>query len=298
MRPAQVIQIATPKKYILNGLWFGPYSAKASKGKPKKAKRAIIFIHGLTGSAFSMSVLVDALVDSETAVLTFNNRGFEQVGEVKRKVGRVSKWVRAGAGHEVFAECVDDIQGAVQAARKMGAKEIYLAGHSTGAQKAIFWAAQKNASGVKGIILLGPLSDYAGAVASKGARAIGRGVAYARKMVAAGRPHELMPDHLREWFECDAQRYISLYTPDSPEEIFTYAQPKKTPRTLLKVHTPVLVLLAGADEHGDKPAKKIGEWFMQWLYTGHVVIIPRVKHSFKGAEKEVARVIRGFVNSL
>ena len=107
-----------------------------------------------------------------------------------------------------------------------------------------------------------------------------------------------MPKQMREWFECDAQRFLSLYTPDSPEEIFTYARPEITPRTFSEVKIPALVLLAGADEYGDMPPKKISEWFMKWLYTGHVTIIPKVKHSFKGGEKDVATAIRDFVNTL
>ena len=44
MIPAYVVQITTPKNYILNGLWFGP----------KRPEKVVIFMHGLTGSAFSM----------------------------------------------------------------------------------------------------------------------------------------------------------------------------------------------------------------------------------------------------
>ncbi len=191
--------------------------------------------------------MVDALVDTSTAVMTFNNRGFEQIGEIKRKVETKSKYVLAGAAHEIFNECADDIQGAVNFAKKTGAKGVYLAGHSTGCQKAFYWAS-KNAGGkgVKGIILFGPLSDYSGALATKGASALSKGVAYARKLVATGKPHELMPKHLGEWFECDAQRFLSLYTAESVEDVFPYATGGAT-KTMKKVRVPVLTLLAGAD---------------------------------------------------
>jgi alpha-beta hydrolase superfamily lysophospholipase len=148
MIPAHVVQLETPKKFILNGLWFGP----------KRPQRVVIFIHGLTGSAFSMSALTKTLIDTKTAVVTFNNRGFEQVGEIKQKKGKKSHYVRAGAAHEVFADADDDIKGAINLAKKYRVKEIYLAGHSTGAQKAYYWASKnKKETKVKGIILLGPL---------------------------------------------------------------------------------------------------------------------------------------------
>lgn len=290
MRPCIVVEIITPKKVLLNGLWFGP----------KKPKRAIIFIHGLTGSAFSMRRVVDTLVDASTAVMTFNNRGFEQVAEIAKIAGKEHEYVRAGAGHEVFTDCADDIQGAVNCAKKMGVKEIYLAGHSTGCQKALYWASKNTKErAVKGILLFGPLSDYAGAVAEDKNGKLARSVAYAKKLVRTGKPHELMPKDLGPWFVCDAQRFLSLYTPDSIEEIFPYAQPERDPKILRSVRVPTLVLLAGSDEHADQPAEKIGEWFEKNLRMKHkIVIVPRVKHSFRGGENAVASVIREFIKVL
>ncbi|OGG80631.1 hypothetical protein A3A39_04030 [Candidatus Kaiserbacteria bacterium RIFCSPLOWO2_01_FULL_54_13] len=285
IRQAYVVEITTPKKYVLNGLWFGP----------RKAKNLIVFIHGLTASAFSMKRMVATLVGSDTAVMTFNNRGFEKITEIKRRKGRKTEWVLAGATHEVFTECADDIQGAVNFARRAGAKSIYLAGHSTGCQKAFYWAGRYGARGVRGIILFGPLSDYASALKEFPKNKLKRAVAHARLLVRKGKPHEFMPKELGPWFVCDAQRFLSLYTPDSVEEIFTYAQAKKTPRLLKKVRISTLVLLAGADEHGDRPAKEIAAWFEKNTRKGRVVIIPRVKHSFRGGEKVVAREIRRFI---
>ncbi|MBI5644751.1 alpha/beta fold hydrolase [Candidatus Kaiserbacteria bacterium] len=287
MQRAYVAEIVTPKKVSLNGLWFGP----------RKAKRVFIFVHGLTASAFSMHRLLSVLVDSRTAVLTFNNRGFEQIAEVKRKMRRKSAWFPAGAGREIFKECVDDIQGAINLARKMKAKQIYLLGHSTGAQKAIYWASkQKRNPKVKGIVLLGPLSDYAGAVAREAAGKLKKAVDYAKNLVQRGHPNTLMPSELGPWFICDAQRFLSLYTPDSHEEIFTYAQPKKIPRTLQKVKIPILVLLAGADEHGDRPAKDIARWFQENIDVKHdVIIIPGANHSFFKREGHVLGAIAHFI---
>src|SRR5580693_8208026 len=155
MTPAHVVRITTPKKYVLNGLWYGP----------RRPQKLIIFIHGLTGSTFSMQGLTKTIADTKTAVLIFNNRGFEQVAEVKRKKGAKTEYLRAGAAHEIFTDSADDIQGAIDLAKRMRIKNIYLAGHSTGCQKAYYWASKnKKKKTVKGIFLLGPLSDYAIAV--------------------------------------------------------------------------------------------------------------------------------------
>ena len=282
MTPAFVVEIITPKKFVLNGLWFGP----------KKPKRVIIFVHGLTASAFSMRHVVDALTDSHTAVVTFNNRGFEQVSEVKRIVGRERKWVMAGAGHEKFTECADDIQGAVNFVRKSGVKNIYLAGHSTGCQKAFYWASKnKGNRGVKGIILFGPLSDYAVLTSQDEKGRLRKAIAHAKHLVRSGKPHKLMPEGSGLWFRCDAQRFLSLATPNSAEEIFPYAKQGREPRVVRKVYIPTLVLLAGAEEHGKESPKQLASWFENNLQKGEVVIVPRVKHSFRGGEKRVSSAI-------
>lgn len=287
MRPAQVIEIVTPKKVLLNGLLFGPV----------KPRRVIIWIHGLNSSMFSKQSIMELLVDKQTSVIAFNNRGHDKVSYINTTTKK-DKSRRGGGAHEAFTESVDDIEGAIRFARKCGAKEIFLAGHSTGCQKSIYWASKKGKN-VKGIILLAPVSDYAAGVLSVGKKALLRAEKVARRMVKEGKTHELLPSSVFPWSElADAQRFLSLYTPDSIEEIFTYAQSNRVPSTFKRATIPTLVLLAEKDEYADRPAKKIGEWFMQWLYTGHVVIIPKVKHSFKGGEKEVATAIRDFVNTL
>ena len=100
---------------------------------------------------------------------------------------------------------------------------------------------------------------------------------------------------LTKWSFDDAQRFLSLYTPNSTETVFPYEQPGKNPRTLKSVKVPILVLWAEKDEYADRPAKEIAAWFDENIRAPHrVVIVPKVKHGFKGGEKVVARAIRQF----
>jgi len=66
------------------------------------------------------------------------------------------------------------------------------------------------------------MSDYSYAVSSE-KPSLEQAVEQAEKLVKSGKPHELLPPSYSEDL-LDAQRYLSLYTPDSEEEIFTYAQ--------------------------------------------------------------------------
>ena len=155
--PCFQIEVVTPEKIQLDGLWFGP-------SHPKKA---IIFVHGLASTAFKTK-MARSWVSQSTAVITFGNRGHDKIASV-RKILRNRKGYKsilAGEAHEIFTDCADDIQGVVNFVKKRGVKEIYLAGHSTGCQKITYWASRKNNQRqVRGLILLAPLSDYSIALA-------------------------------------------------------------------------------------------------------------------------------------
>ncbi|MEK7601032.1 MAG: alpha/beta fold hydrolase [Patescibacteria group bacterium] len=285
MRPAHVIEIVTPKKILLNGLWLGP----------RKPKRVVVWVHGLGSTMFSKLFIADKLIDKETAVLAFNNRGHDKVANIQTVSG---KRIQGGAAHEVFTDCVDDIQGAVNFAKKSGVKNIFLTGHSTGCQKSAYWAS-KVGRGVNGVVLLAPMSDYASERMAQGVAALRRAEKVARAYVRQGKKNTILPENVWAWpWIADAQRFMTLYTGEGPEEIFTYWDPRRNPKALHSVKLPVLVLLAEKDEYADRPAKKIGDWFAEHLKIGdEIVVVPKVGHSFKGAEKKVAGLIRGFMKS-
>lgn len=286
MRLAHVIEIITPKKYILNGLWFGA----------QKPKRIVIWVHGLGSTMFSKLKIADELVDAKTAVLAFNNRGHDKVARLPH-ARRIKKALRGGAAHERFVDCVDDIEGAIRFAKRTGARSVFLAGHSTGCQKSAYWASKKG-RGVKGIILLAPMSDYAAEIKISGKKRIARALIHARQLVRSGRSHELMPERVSSWsLLADAQRYISLYSGEGAEEIFTYWDPRKNPKTFHSIRIPTLVLLAEKDEYGDRSAKEISAWFAKHSRSRKFesLIVPKVGHSFKGGEKIVARAVHNFI---
>ncbi len=289
MRECQVIEIVTPKKVVLNGLWFGTL----------KARSVVVIVHGLASSIFSRvpRELPAYLADKNTAVLSFNNRGHDIVS----KAGRNKKAIIVGGAHEVFTDCVDDIWGAVNFAKRKGAKKIYLVGHSTGCQKSVYYASRmRKRPLVNGLVLLAPVSDYAAALKDDRNGNLAKAVKFARTLVKAGRRHELMPKTIDKTpFINDAQRFLSLYTPNSSETIFSYEQPRKNPRTLKSVNLPILVVWAGKDEYADRPARKIAEWFeVNTEANLQTVIIPRANHSFRGKETEAASAIKKWMKEL
>lgn len=284
------VQIITPKHYLLDGLWYGGL----------RPKIGIIFVHGLCSTTFVHHGFLTSLASKNIAILFFNNRGHDKVASIRKIPNRFQKGYRrelGGGAHERFIDCVDDIQGAVNLLRKNGAKPIYLVGHSTGSQKTAYYLAQKkNQKKIAGAALLSPLSDYAIIQKITSPHKLERAQKVAKKLVAQKRPHDLLPIHV--WPNLfDAQRFLSLYTPDSKEEVFNYAHPERKPKTLQKIKIPLLVVLAGRDEHRDRDIEEIAEWFESNILSENssVAIIPRALHGFKGRENVITSLIGEFI---
>lgn len=281
MRPAHVIEIITPKKFLLNGLWYGS----------KRPKRVLIWLHGLSSSVFSKQEMIEHLVDKDTAVLAFNNRGHDNVARVPNI--STGKSLLAGAAYERFEDCVDDIDGAITFAKKMHAKEIFLVGHSTGCQKAIYWA-HKKGNRVHGVVLLAPISDYAGMLAKYGLPKLRIMQALAKAMLRSGKSHEFVQSKFWTDEPNSPQRFLSLYTPESVEQsIFSYFDPKNSAYILRKVQTPILAIFAQKDEYADRPAQEIVDWFENHTKTQLLsLVVKNATHGFKGHEKPVAKAIK------
>jgi alpha-beta hydrolase superfamily lysophospholipase len=279
-----LVSFLTPHKIPLNGVWLGT----------QKAETVFVFLHGLGGSLFSRSTLLESLAaQKNTAVLTFNNRGFGLINSFKKqKASGEKEYYLAGMAHERFSECLDDIDGALAYARLRGAKNIFLIGHSTGCQKIIYYLAKKKRVKVQGAILLAPVSDYA-TIDQKDA-SYQRALRAAKRLVSQRDAQALLPSKL--WrHPISAQRFLSLYTPESEEEIFSYAS-KKRNSLLSKVKIPVLALFATEDEYNYYPLDVIRNWFERTATTKKFLfyLIPHADHSFKDQIKPVASIIKAW----
>lgn len=270
---------------MLNGLWFGS----------SRAATVLIFVHGLGGSAFSRVELVEKLAIGQVACLTFSNRGSGVITRFKKLNAKKPSGYESqkiGMAHEVFTDCIDDLDGAINVAKQMGAKRIILVGHSTGCQKSVYYLAHRPSSVVKGVVLLAPMSDYADMVKATSVKDYKRLVVIAQKLALTDHAHELMPNKL--WpFTVDAQRFLSLFTAGSVEEIFGYATNKK-PTLLNKVKTPILVALAEQDEFRERPMSEIADWFSKALsrQKSEVHIVPEATHGFFEATEPLSKLIK------
>ncbi|MDD2680964.1 MAG: alpha/beta fold hydrolase [Patescibacteria group bacterium] len=281
------VSFLTPKRVSLKGLWLGS----------QKPENLYIFLHGLGGSIFSRSELMSSLATAKDAVLTFNNRGSGTINYFK-KDNRQKDYLLAGVAHEVFTDCLDDIEGAINYAKSFKPKRVILVGHSTGCQKIIYYLSKKNQPLIKGSILLAPISDYAD-INMINLRKYQRALKNARALIGAGKPHSLLSES--SWPRLiDAQRFISLYTPDSVEEVFNYSSGNKS-KTLARVKVPVLALYAESDQYADRPAQDIVDWLLRHHSDKRKIvayIISETDHSFSEKEKMMKKIIKNWLKKI
>ena len=179
-------------------------------------------MHGL-GSVFSsgqplICELSVRLTRAGVGYFKFNTRGHDVVAGRGRTL--------AGAAFERFRDCVLDLRAVIAFARRRGYRRIVLAGHSTGANKVLYYAAKTADRRVTGLILLGPISDIAGEAKRIGRRELGRRVARASRLAARDR-RALVPSAWGFW---SARRYLSLYRPGEAEDVFPYDRPAPVDR--------------------------------------------------------------------
>lgn len=260
--------------------------------EPRRRRAVVIWVHGL-GSVFSSGqALIRELSRRLTAAgigyFKFNNRGHDVVA------GRGK--LLAGAAFERFGQSVTDIRTVIAHAAACGYGRIILAGHSTGANKVLHYAARARDRRVAGLILLGPVSDIAAAAKQIGARELRRRVAVAERL-ARRDPRALVP---RAWGFWSARRYISLYRPGEAEDVFPYYRPGARWTALRSVRLPVAAIIGSRDEYLDRRPQELIDAFRRNAvrarpFTG--VVLQGARHGFEKHEGALADVIVRWVRN-
>src|SRR5262249_52423323 len=126
-----------------DGFWLDGLMAMPVRGR----RVAVVWVHGL-GSTFSAgqpaSLELSARLNAAgLGYFKFNTRGHDVVA---RRGPRL-----AGAAFERFGDCVHDIRAMIAFASQRGFPRVVLAGHSTGANKVLHYAARARDRRVAGI---------------------------------------------------------------------------------------------------------------------------------------------------
>src|SRR5437867_3186159 len=262
-------------------------------GEPKGRRgAALVWMHGL-GSVFSSGQplnreLAARLNAAGIAYFKLNNRGHDVVAGRGRRL--------AGAAFEHFRQSVEDIRAMVAFVRQRGYRRVFLAGHSTGANKVLYYGARVRDRRVGGILLVGPVSDVAAEVKRLGTRELRRRVAAAER-IARRDPQALVP---RAWGFWSAHRYISLYRPGQDEDVFPYDRPSARWTTLRSVRLPIAAIIGSRDEYLDRPPQEVIDAFRRNAVRARSfsgVVLRGARHGFQKREGELADMIVRWVRN-
>ena len=246
MIPVLLTHIKTRDHILLDGIVIEPR---------KKSDTALVWIHGL-GSNFAhgqklIKELSQLCTKNKIAYLKFNTRGHDIVNrDTFKKKGL------QGAGFEKFEECVLDIRAMIRYARSLGYKKIILAGHSTGANKVLYYLYKTRAPAVTGLMLVGPVSDVSAGRKKFGAAGLKRGIAIAEKLSRKD-PASLMPSSYGIY---SADRFLSIFCPGGAEDIFPYLNPTADWKELKSVRIPLAVIFGSRDEYLDPVRSPSRPW--------------------------------------
>lgn len=276
--PVSLVRIRTRDGFFLDGIASEP---------ERKGRSALIWIPGLGSVFYSGQTLTSELAAAANrrgiGYFKFNTRGHDYVA-------RGNGQRHGGAAFERFRDCLHDIRAMVAFVKKRGYRDIILAGHSTGANKVLYYTAKTRDRRVRSIMLLGSISDVAAMAKDIGWHELRRRVRIAEK-IATRDPDALVP---REWGIWSARRYLSLYRPGEAEDTFPYYRANARWSALRSVRNPLAMIIGSRDEHLDRPARELVEAFRKNAtatssFTG--IIIPRAGHGFQKRERELARAI-------
>jgi len=276
MAPPPGVPVSLTRIRTRDGVWLDGLVVE-----PRRRRRAaLVWVHGL-GSVFSSGQpltreLSARLTAAGIGYFKFNTRGHDVVARANTRL--------AGAAFERFTRCVEDLRAVIGLAVRRGYSRVILAGHSTGANKALHYTARTRDRRVSVLMLLGPVSDVAGETRRIGAGELRRRVALAER-IAARDPEALVP---RAWGFRSAQRYLSLYRPGEAEDVFPYYRPRARWTALRSVRVPLAVIVGSRDEYLDRPAAELVEAFERNAtrarsFSG--IVISGALHGFQGRER-------------
>ncbi len=255
------------------------------EGKGKKST-ALIWIHGLGSYFYSGQTrtkeIASACTQAGIGYFNFNTRGNNVVSRSSKKY--------LGAAFERFEDCIWDIKTIIKFAKTRGYKKFILAGHSTGANKAVYYLHKTQDASVEKVILLGPISDISAQTLQLGNKRLAKSITAARKILKKD-PQALMP---REFGFYSAKRYLSLFEAGHAEDTFPYRHPTAQWRAVSSIRQPLAVIIGSKDKHLDRRATDLIEIFRQKASSARSfsgVIIKSGNHGFFNREKELAETM-------
>ncbi len=194
-----------------------------------------------------------------------------------------------GVAYEDFKACVLDLSAMIAFARRLGYRHIFLAGHSTGANKIVYYQYRTHDRRVKGLLLAGGLSDIA--ADRKHVRSLKAALRRAKQLVGSKRLQDFVW-HRGKFYT--ARRFVSLYSPGKAEDVFPVYNPRARWTAMRSIRVPLAVVFGQRDEHLDRRARELVDLYRQKAVRTlryDRAVIKAADHGFRGHERELAAFV-------
>lgn len=294
MATPNLVQLNTKDGLTLPGLFF----------KVNNSKKAIIRLHGNGNSSIFYA---DDPQDEIAAVfnkngfsyLPFNNRGANYVRRltVKNEQGNKNRKLY-GMAYELIRECVFDIEAAVEFLKSNAYSEIYLLGHSSGANKICVYNHYKSDNDIKGYILAAGSDDTGRYYEKLGDKRFWEMLKLSEVKIKSGDGEEMINEFLPEYF-FSYKSFFDIANPDGDyntfpfiENIRSVALSKKNKFNYFnEISKATLVIYGEADLYQYGNVTKIVEILENYQPTFEYKVIREADHGFNQHQIEFAETI-------
>ncbi|HEY5667850.1 MAG TPA: alpha/beta hydrolase [Candidatus Saccharimonadales bacterium] len=223
----------------------------------------ILMVHGMAGNIienYFAQVLGDTLSAAGYGFVYGHNRGYSLMNDIVTKPARTKdngwKLTRTGVAYELFEDSPKDIAAWITKVKDLGYKKIILLGHSLGCNKVIHYLHTQQGPDIVGVVLASP-PDMVGLVEREGYQPNYRELtAEAQKLVADGKPRELLSGKLWDWCYISAQTYLSIFLPSSAADNLPVLHNPKVFTQLATLQQPILGIMG---EHDDIAIRDLHE---------------------------------------
>jgi pimeloyl-ACP methyl ester carboxylesterase len=288
----EIVYTSSEDGFLLEGLRIRP----TDQTSPSPLPAGIVWIHGNAARFYDYPYVSigRALAGAGYAFISANTRGHDISAFLWRSLdGRPRPWespkdmpTGAGSAWDALEEAPRDVAAWVDlASRELATqKGVVLAGHSSGAQRALLYQAERQDSRVAGLVLASP--DLVGFMP-------GGQLAEARRMIAEGRGMEVLPAQpFAPWYRQSAQNVAGRYSVLS----HMLESSETEPAILSRISCPILAIYGTRElGGGQEDMLKTIQARATAADSVETQLIEGADHIYSGREEQVARVISEWI---
>lgn len=298
MQNPKLVQIKTEDGLILPGLLY----------EAPRSKKVAIHLHGNGSSSVfyndgERDEQAKALSKKGISFLLFNNRGAHLIKKLDVIKKNKKERKRFGMAYEKIKDCIKDIDGAINYLEKLGYKEFYLIGESTGANKICVYHYYKPKNKISKYILLSGGDDTGIYYDIFGKKKFFELLKESKEKIKKKKGEEIIKELLPD----DIFSYTGFYdiaNPDGDYNCFPFLEVIKSIRLSKKplfryfkfVNKPTLVIYGEKDEYTYGNVSRIIEILREQKPEFEYKIIKGADHGFSEHQRELSKIMSNWLN--